>query len=183
MSTTESLRKDHALIEKVLRALTITVEMLEGGKSIPAPILTQSLEFTSNFMLVCHHAKEEETLFPTLEQHGMPREGGPIARMIFEHGIAKDLSAKMQSSAEKYLQTGETGDLVLDIKNYVEHVAAHIMKENLRLFAMADMILKGNSDELDRNLAATESSKLTAMGSTRRHYEELAEGIESGLAR
>jgi hemerythrin-like domain-containing protein len=157
--------------------------MLESGKPIPAPILTQSLEFTRNFMLVCHHAKEEETLFPTLVKHGMPREGGPIARMIFEHGIAKDLSAKMESSASRYLQTGEKADLVLDIKNYVEHVTAHLMKENLRLFVMADMILKGNADELDKDLAATELSKLTSMGITRRHYEELANGIDAGLAR
>jgi hemerythrin-like domain-containing protein len=177
------LRRDHALIEKVLRALTVTAEILESGKPVPAPILTQSMEFTSNFMLVCHHAKEEETLFPALEQHGMPKEGGPIARMIFEHGIAKDLAAKMENSAAVYLQTGESGELVRDIRNYVEHVSAHLMKENLRLFMMADMILKGKSDELDSDLAATELSKLTAVGKTRRQYEELVNGIDAGLAR
>jgi hemerythrin-like domain-containing protein len=89
----------------------------------------------------------------------------------------------MESSASRYLQTGEKADLVLDIKNYVEHVTAHLMKENLRLFVMADMILKGNADELDKDLAATELSKLTSMGITRRHYEELANGIDAGLAR
>jgi hemerythrin-like domain-containing protein len=134
-------------------------------------------------MLVCHHAKEEETLFPTLEKHGMPKEGGPIARMIFEHGIAKDLAKKMEKSAEAYLQTGNSGDLVHDIKNYVEHVSSHLMKENLRLFMMADMILKGSSDELNRNLEATELSKLTVIGKTRSDYEELVNGIDAGIAR
>jgi hemerythrin-like domain-containing protein len=69
VSSTESLRRDHNLIEKMLRALTVTAEMLKDGKSVPAPIVNQSLEFTKNFMLVCHHSKEEETLFPTLESH------------------------------------------------------------------------------------------------------------------
>jgi hypothetical protein len=57
------------------------------------------------------------------------------------------------------------------------------MKENLRLFMMADMILKGSSDELNRNLEATELSKLTVIGKTRSDYEELVNGIDAGIAR
>lgn len=182
MSSTESLRRDHALIEKMLRALTVTADMLKAGKTIPAPILNQATEFTKNFMLVCHHSKEEDTLFPTLERHGMPKEGGPIARMIFEHGIAKDLASKMESSTEKYLQTGNASELIADIENYVDHVSAHLGKENLRLFIMADMILKGNSDEVSQELASTEESRLSQLGKTRSHYEDLVRNIDAGLS-
>ena len=156
MSSTESLRRDHYLIEKMLRALTVTADMLSDGKSVPPAILDQSIEFTKNFMLACHHSKEEDTLFPTLEKSGMPREGGPIARMIFEHGIAKELAAKLEASARQYQQTNDPSGLVTDIKNYVDHVSSHLTKENFRLFMMADMILKGNADEVGKALAASE---------------------------
>ncbi|HKU49601.1 MAG TPA: hemerythrin domain-containing protein [Nitrososphaera sp.] len=182
MSSTESLRRDHNLIEKVLRALTVTADMLKTGRAVPAPIINQSIEFTKNFMLVCHHSKEEDTLFPTLERHGMPKEGGPIARMIFEHGIAKDLAGKMEASSLKYLQSNDPSDLISDIQNYVEHVSAHLTKENFRLFMMADMILKANADAVNTNLAQTEQSRLSEIGQTREHYEQLVADIESGTA-
>lgn len=182
MSSTESLRRDHDLIEKILRALTVTAEMLEEGKSVPVPILHQSIEFTKNFMLMCHHSKEEDTLFPALERNGMPTESGPIARMLFEHKIARELSGKLEESAKKYLRSNDPGDLIRDIRTYVEHVSSHLTKENLRLFMMADMILKGKSDEVNRDLAASERSTLTELGKSRSHYEELVNNIESGLA-
>src|SRR5688500_15510955 len=166
----------------MLRALSVTAEMLRDGKSVPAPIINQSIEFTKNFMLVCHHSKEEETLFPTLESHGMPREGGPIARMIFEHGVAKDLAAKMEISAAKYLQTNDAGGLIMDIQNYVEHVSSHLSKENFRLFMMADVILKADAEQVDKSLEISEQSKLAELGRTRSHYEKLVSDIESGLA-
>jgi hemerythrin-like domain-containing protein len=182
VSSTESLRRDHNLIEKMLRALTVTADMLQTGRLVPAPIISQSIEFTKNFMLVCHHGKEEETLFPTLESHGMPREGGPIARMIFEHGVAKDLSAKMEASAAKYMQTNDAGDLIADIKNYVEHVSSHLMKENFRLFMMADMILQADADQVGKSLAMSEQSKLAELGKSRSHYEEIVKDVEARLA-
>jgi hemerythrin-like domain-containing protein len=132
-------------------------------------------------MLVCHHGKEEEVLFPTLELNGMPRQGGPIARMIFEHGVAKELATKMESSATDYLSTGKSSALIADIRNYVDHVSSHLAKENLRLFAMADMILTATASELDKNLAVSEQAKLTDLGKDRKHYEDLVTGIESEL--
>src|ERR671913_1330648 len=92
MSPTESLRKDHALIEKMLNALQTVSSLLNNGKQIPESILNQAIDFSVNFTNTCHHGKEEESLFPTLENKGMPREGGPIARMLYEHQITKNLA-------------------------------------------------------------------------------------------
>ncbi len=89
---TESLRKDHALIEKMINALQTISSLLNNGKQIPESILNQAIDFSINFTDTCHHGKEEEYLFPTLENKGMPKEGGPIARMLYEHQITKDLA-------------------------------------------------------------------------------------------
>ena len=37
--STASLRRDHDLIEKVLRSMSATIQLLEKGTSVPAPIL------------------------------------------------------------------------------------------------------------------------------------------------
>ena len=92
MSPTESLRKDHALIEKMINALQTVSSLLNNGKQIPESILFQAIDFSINFTNTCHHGKEEESLIPTLENIGMPREGGPISRMLYEHQIIKNLA-------------------------------------------------------------------------------------------
>lgn len=179
--STESLRKDHFLIEKMMRALNVTADLLKAGKSVPAPFLDQAIDFTKNFTNICHHGKEENSLFPALEKSGMPREGGPIARMLFEHEMTKQLAEKMEASAKEYAQTGKAERLVADITAYTDHLSQHLTKENFRLFVMADMILKANADEVSKELAETEAAKLSSLGKTRDHYEQLVESYDSGV--
>jgi len=179
--STESLRRDHNLIEKMLKALDTTAGLLKSGKAVPASILDQIIEFTKNFTIVCHHGKEEGSLFPALEKSGIPREGGPIARMLFEHEITKQLAAKMEESAKGYLQSGKPDELVADIKSYIDHVVLHLAKENHLLFMMADMILQGKANQVNRDLSQTEEAKLQVLGNTRSHYEELVSKVESSL--
>lgn len=183
MSSTESLRNDHFLIEKMTRALLVTADLLKAGKPIPAPFLEQALDFTKNFTNVCHHGKEEDTLFPTLEKGGMPRQGGPIARMLFEHEMTKQLAEKMEASAKAYIQTGNAEQLIADIRNYTDHVSQHLTKENFRLFVMADMMLGSKAVQVNEELARTEQAKLQAIGKTRAHYEQLVDSYDAEMRR
>jgi hemerythrin-like domain-containing protein len=183
VSSIESLRNDHFLIEKMMRALNTTADLLKAGKSIPAPFIEQAMDFTKNFTNVCHHGKEEDTLFPTLERGGMPREGGPIARMLFEHEITRQLAAKMDESAKAYVQTGDPAKLVEDIRAYTDHVSSHLTKENFRLFAMADMMLQGKASQVNAELAQTEEAKLKILGKSRHHYERLVDSYDAEMKR
>ena len=81
--------------------------MLKNGKQIPDSILNQAIDFSINFTNTCHHGKEEESLFPALEKEGMPREGGPIARMLYEHEITKELANSIVSSTKIYISSGK----------------------------------------------------------------------------
>ncbi|MGN6614655.1 MAG: hypothetical protein ACTHKC_06405, partial [Candidatus Nitrosocosmicus sp.] len=68
-------------------------------------------------------------------------------------------------------------DLVKDIDNYVQHVSLHLSKENQRLFAMADIILKDQESQVNSNLIKVEQEKLDKIGSSREHYEKLIDNI------
>src|SRR6476661_10246382 len=112
--STASLRRDHDLIEKVLKSMWSTLPLLKSGKPIPEPILNQVIDFSINFTDVCHHGKEENSLFPELEKKGMPRNSGPIAVMLMEHEVTRKIATRMEASSKTYLATGSSSQLITD---------------------------------------------------------------------
>lgn len=47
-----------------------------------------------------------------------------------------------------------------NIQNYINHVSSHLMKENLRLFVMADTLLCSQSHNINNALERIENDKL-----------------------
>ena len=180
--STESLQKDHKLIEKVLSALDATIKLLKEGKQIPEQILLPTIDFTQNFTDVCHHGKEEEALFPALEKAGMPSHMGPIRMMIVEHQRTKAIAEQIESASKKYLETDDSADLILTLEAYVQHVTEHLWKENNRLFKMADVRLTNNAKDVDKNLEEIEEKKLKEIGKSRSDYETLANDLEKSIS-
>ena len=64
--STASLRKDHELIEKVVKAMESTIQLLNENKKIPESILLPVIDFSKNFTDVCHHSKEENSLVSSI---------------------------------------------------------------------------------------------------------------------
>lgn len=179
--STESLRKDHELIEKVIKSMEVTLQLLSQGKKIPESILMPVIDFSKNFTDVCHHSKEEESLFPALEQSGMPRHMGPIAVMLMEHEMTRQIASRMEESAKKYIDTGSAQQLISDIREYVEHMSQHLWKENNRLFVMAEMRLQGHAEQINKNLTEVEKQKLSSLGKSRHDYEKLVLDLEQNI--
>lgn len=175
--STASLRRDHDLIEKVIKAMESTIQLLNDGKQIPESILLPVIDFSKNFTDVCHHSKEENSLFPALEQAGMPSDMGPIAMMLMDHERSREIGKEMESSAKDYISSGNSTKLISDMQQYVEHITEHLWKENNRLFMMAEARLQYVSKKVDKELNDIEELKLKETGKTREHYEQLAETL------
>ena len=175
--STVSLRRDHDLIEKVIKSMEVTIQLLEGGKQIPDSILNPVIDFSKNFTDVCHHSKEEKALFPALEQAGMPSNMGPIAIMLMDHQRSRELAKFMEESAKEYLNSGSSKNLIDYMRQYVEHVTEHLWKENNRLFLMAEARLQYVSQKVNKELTDIEESKLKEIGKTRDQYERLVENL------
>lgn len=181
--STASLRKDHDLIEKVIKAMESTIQLLNDGKQIPESILLPVIDFSKNFTDVCHHSKEEKSLFPALEQAGMPTNMGPIAMMLIDHQRSRELGKEMENSAKTYLSSGDSTKLINDMQQYVEHITEHLWKENNRLFMMAEARLQYVSKKINQELNDIEESKLRETGKTREHYEQLAETLTRDVSK
>ncbi len=143
--STESLRRDHELIEKVIKAMQSTIELLNDKKQIPESILLPVIDFSKNFTDVCHHTKEEKSLFPALEEAGMPTTMGPIAMMLLDHQRSREIGNEMEKSAKEYLSSGNSEKLIADMQLYVDHITEHLWKENNKLFMMAEARLQNVS--------------------------------------
>jgi hemerythrin-like domain-containing protein len=63
MSATESLRKDHALIEKMINALKTISSLLNNGKQIPESILNHAIDFSINFTNKYQHGRRSNHYF------------------------------------------------------------------------------------------------------------------------
>ena len=175
--STASLRRDHDLIEKVIKAMESTIQLLNDGKQIPESILLPVIDFSKNFTDVCHHSKEENSLFPALEQAGMPRNMGPIAMMLMDHERSREIGKEMENSAKDYISSGNSAKLISDMQQYVEHITEHLWKENNRLFMMAEARLQYVAKKVDKELNDIEELKLKETGKTREHYDQLAETL------
>ncbi|MDH3618960.1 MAG: hemerythrin domain-containing protein [Nitrosopumilus sp.] len=181
--STASLRRDHELIEKVIKAMESTIQLLNDGKQIPESILYPVIDFSKNFTDVCHHSKEENALFPALEQAGMPRNMGPIAMMLIDHERSREIGKHMEESAKEYIDSGNSKNLINDMKQYTEHITEHLWKENNKLFMMAEARLQYVSEKVDSELNNIEESKLKETGKTREHYEKLVENLTEDVSK
>ncbi|MEW5720433.1 MAG: hemerythrin domain-containing protein [Chloroflexota bacterium] len=105
--------------------------------------MTSAVGFFRNFADKCHHGKEEDELFPALEQRGMPKRGGPIGVMLAEHDQGRAFVRGMSDAADQYAKGDQTAApaLVQNTLGYVNLLRQHIAKENDVLFPMADHIL------------------------------------------
>ena len=180
--STRSLRKDHDLIEKILKSMWAAISLLNTGKTIPASILMPVIDFTKNFTDVCHHSKEENSLFPELEKKGMSRSMGPIAVMLMEHAMTRKIADRIEESSQVYLKTGDSSQLITNMSEYVNHVTQHLWKENNRLFMMADMVLQDIVAQVDQSLHDVEQSKLNEIGKSREDYEKLAYDLDKKIS-
>lgn len=180
--STASLRKDHDLIEKVIKSMETTVELLRLEKQIPESILLPVIDFSNNFTDVCHHNKEEKSLFPALEKAGLPKNMGPIAMMLMDHERSREIAKRMELSTKQYLESGDSNKLISDMNEYIQHIKEHLWKENNRLFMMAEARLQYVSDKVDKELNEIEKTKLEEIGNDRRYYEELADNLSKEVS-
>lgn len=85
MKPTELLMQEHRVIEQVLDCLEIMAQRANAGDKLDVESAKQAIDFFGNFADKCHHGKEEDCLFPLLEEKGFSREQGPTGVMLHEH--------------------------------------------------------------------------------------------------
>jgi hemerythrin-like domain-containing protein len=141
--TTRVLREEHGWILEVAGALERIVEAEALSGSLDTEAARKAVQFIRLFADACHHGKEEDLLFPALEEAGMSRAAGPIAVMLEEHRQGRAYARAMLGALDAIESGDETAAraFVDAAYGYVELIRGHIMKEDQVLFHMADQLV------------------------------------------
>ncbi len=150
MRPTEILKQEHRVIEQVMNCLETMAQRAETGDALDVESVNQAIDFFSNFADKCHHGKEEDCLFPLLEEKGFSREQGPTGVMLHEHDEGRRHVRGMAAAVSK-VESGNaeaTSDFVAHARAYVQLLREHIQKEDHCLFQMTDQALS-EQDQLN----------------------------------
>ena len=145
----EELKSDHQNILTHLADLETTINQ----PTIDQAKIEEFLHFTEIFAEP-HHQKEEQVLFPALENKGIPNEGGPIGMMLLEHAAKRDYLAKMRES----LQKNDKAKLKENTQSMISLLRDHIYKEDNILYPCAQDAL--TKDELINLASQCEKIKI-----------------------
>uniref|UniRef100_A0A7J3ZJI2 Hemerythrin n=1 Tax=Fervidicoccus fontis TaxID=683846 RepID=A0A7J3ZJI2_9CREN len=147
-SSIETLMNEHRVIERALALLELAATRMERGAEVPLEALDMLLKFFQIFADRCHHGKEENELFPLLEARGIPREGGPIGVMLYEHQLGRSYVKAMRESLEVLDKRVEArAEFASNALNYISLLRDHIYKEDNVLYKMALQLLTREDDE------------------------------------
>lgn len=177
------LKHEHRIIERALRALEGLCARIEAGQPVPPNAPSQVISFLKDFADRCHHGKEEAHLFPELERRGIPRDGGPIGVMLYEHQVGRGLMAEMSQAIEDYARGQSDAALRLSrsARRYIDLLTNHIYKEDNVLFRIAEGIL---DDQAATELVEAFERVEAELGQgAHEQLEELASKLERAWAR
>src|SRR5262249_24242818 len=142
----------------------------------------QVIDFTGNFVDRFHHDKEESSLFPILQEHGIGEAGGRLAAMKHEHTVEKQLTADLAAAIEgrSRRDTDSVKQFVEAAYRYSAHLTSHMQKEEALLFRFADELL--DDDQKDRLMAEFRRSEAALGRDVYERYERVAEELEKKWA-
>lgn len=103
------------------------------------------MEFIRLFVEQCHHSKEEQILFPLLEEKGIRGPVGVMLVMLMEHDRARVLIEEMSNAvADVGSHTSQDASKrwIRAAWNYSDLMYEHFYKEEEMLFNMADRVLR-----------------------------------------
>jgi DUF438 domain-containing protein len=176
LTWTEILMKDHEMTERVFAA----AEKAFAEPADPTQALVANLrEYLVTYVDRCHNQKEERALFPRLAQRGVPMEGGPVAVMLGEHKVARELVDRIDAAAKGYVagEHGRLPELKTAFGAYAELNKAHYWKENDILYPLANRVL--SADDGAEIVDEIEEIEQELGPGTRDRFWRLAEEIVS----
>jgi len=163
MKPTDQLKSEHEGIKLMLEILSVVCAKLKSGQDLNQEHFTKMLEFLKVFVDKCHHGKEEDLLFPAMEEAGVLKEDGPIGVMLMEHNQGRGYIKGMSEAFDRFKKEDRNASakIVENGESYIALLTQHIYKENNVLFPMADKVSsKTIQDDLEEEFEKLEVERI-----------------------
>jgi hemerythrin-like domain-containing protein len=158
MRSVETLQDEHTGVLTVLEQLERAVDAAERGSPVPAAVFSDIGEFFAVFVDRCHHAKEEQAVFPLLGPDGT----AVIRRLEAEHGTGRRLARAYADAVVSYAAyPAAAPGLARAAREYSAFLRRHIEVETFDLFPlMARTLTPEEDDELVREFDEIEEKQI-----------------------
>ena len=135
-----TLEAEHRLILRVVHALETWAEAIADSDIDGRETLRQFLRFFREFAEGCHHKKEEEILFATMDRYGLLKEEWPVSAMLREHDEGRRLLLDLVALAEQAMSWTASDRLQVSggAHRYARLMARHIANENREVYPLAE---------------------------------------------
>lgn len=172
---------EHEMIERAMAVLKECLDSLDDSAANPVQMM-RAMDFLLEFGDKIHNRKEEELLFPLMQERGIPVEGGPLGVMLMEHQAERDLIFTM------LMQAKGLKDASADVKEqyrskgleYLTIRAEHIWKENDVLFKMGQRVTD-EQDNADLLLGFAEINNETYGPTASAKFQQMLQEAEQGV--
>jgi len=149
MKPTQILSNEHRIIEQVLSCVEAMANQARETGKLDTEAASQTLDFFKTFVDKCHHAKEEDHLFPLMEAKGFSKDFGPTSVMRGEHLQGRGFIEGMSQGLSE-IEAGNAEGVNTYVRNaleYIELLRQHVHKEDHCLFSMADNAFTAEDNE------------------------------------
>lgn len=140
MKATDILKSEHDTIKRMLAVLDSVCNHIEHKETVAATDLVRIVEFIRAFTDNCHHGKEEELFFETVEKLG-PKEAEPLmGELMTEHTLGRAFVDSMSDEVSEIVDgiAPHASGFVEFARSYVFMMAHHICKEEHILYPTVD---------------------------------------------
>jgi hemerythrin-like domain-containing protein len=136
------LNHEHKFIKMVVSALGQLAPSADRAEQADPDTLREIVRFMREFADRCHHAKEEDLLFPAMEEKGVPESGCPLGALRREHEQGRALVAKLAEETERLAaRERDAGTAIVNtVGELTELYTNHIWKEDEMVFPMVDRL-------------------------------------------
>ena len=162
MKATRQLRDEHEGIRVMLNILEKVCGKLEKTGAMENEHLEGILEFLAVFVDKCHHAKEEDVLFPAMIA-ASDEAKAPAAAMRAEHETGRGYIGSMSRAYAAYAQgdASSSDEIVHNARAYIALLRDHMLKENDVILEVADKIFSDEKqDELFEGFEKIEEERI-----------------------
>ncbi len=160
------LMNEHVYIKKVIAAVPVLLETIDGSFDTLKPVLEQCIDFIKNYADGYHHAKEEDILFGFFD-----KDLDILAVMYEDH----DTGRNFVKNTLKGIEEKNTAAIKENMLGYCELLTQHIKKEDEILFPWMDRSL---NDRQIGELYSLCSAVDTKFGDKPLEYEAFALSLE-----
>jgi len=151
MEALRVISEDHRNLWRIAATIDIVADEMESGSKVDPAFFTSIFDYIEHFMDACHHAKEDDYLFPALRARS-EEAGAILDRLQAEHRngpeILKSLRQQLAETAAGKL--GNT-EFAAALRTYTQSLKSHIRTEEKDAMPLAREVLTADDwADIDR---------------------------------